>query len=77
MSLNRKNHDRSYGSPQRFTFESFEDEDEIPELFLDHYPQGIGRSHMNYLKLDMNHVFLPNEEFRKMFNNDSYFDWEE
>ena len=77
ISLNRKNHDWSYGSPQRFTFESFEDEDEIPELFLDPYPQGIGRSHMNYLKLDMNHVFLPNEEFRKMFNDDSYFDWEE
>ena len=77
LSLNKKNHDWNEGNPQRFTFESFEDEDDISELFLEPYPTTLFYSHMKYLERDMNHIYLVFEEYKSMFNDDSYFDWEE
>ena len=76
MSLNRKNRSWEEGNPQRFTFESFEDEDEIPELFLDPYPCTNPLSHMRYLERNMNRVCLGYNSYHAMFNDDSFVDIE-
>lgn len=77
MSLNRKNHSWENGNPQRFTFESFEDEDLVPELYIDPYPGSMSLGHARWAQYDMNHVYLPFEEYRNMFNDDSFVDLEE
>ena len=77
MSLNRKNHDWSHGSPQRFTFESFEDEDEVPELFLSMPPNWSGAAHANYCNRDMNIAFIGPTTYKELLENGIIIDMED
>lgn len=69
MSLNRKNRSWEEGNSQRFTFE---DEDLIPELYLDPYPRSMSHGYARWAQYDMNHVYLVFDEYKNMFNNDSF-----
>ena len=77
ISLNRKNHDWNEGFPQRFTFESFEDEDEVPELFLNMPPQWSGTAHANYSNRDMNIAFIGPTTYKDLLENGAIVELEE
>ena len=77
ISLNRKNHAWNNGFPQRFTFEAFEDEDEVPELFLNMPPQWSGSSHANYSNRDMNTSFIGPATYKDLLENGVIVELEE
>ena len=77
ISLNRKNHDWSQGSPQRFTFESFEDADEVPELFLNMPPNWSGSAHANYSSRNMNIAFIGPTTYKELLENGLIVDMED